>query len=202
VGSVADEQLPAQLADTLRRIARVANLSRLSGYVDPEAALQTQVLWGATQDGPVTPVLTGSGMVVKPGQFVHLRLRNVGKVPLDVTVLYVDGNFRIQAVYPEMDAALDNRIDAGRERTIPLGMITADPTGWESVVAIGVESTPQHENFRLLEQPALLEVRGGPVSPLRALLYGAVYGTRGQAGVGEQDRGRFAIAQTWFRVGR
>src|SRR4029079_1335308 len=75
VGSVADEHLPAQLADTLTRIARVANLSRLSTSVDPEAAFQTQLLWGVTQEGPVTPVLTGSSMVVKPGQFVQLRLK-------------------------------------------------------------------------------------------------------------------------------
>jgi len=202
VASVADEQLPAQLADKLTRIARVANLSRLSTSVDPEAALQAQLLWSVTPEGLATPVLTGSSMVVKPGQFVQLRLKNVGQVPLDVTVLYVDANFQIQALFPQTDAALDNRIDAGRDRAIPLGTVTADPAGWESVVAIGVESTLQHENFRVLEQPALPEERRGPVSPLRALLYAAAYGTRGGAPGVEQDRGRFAIVQTWFRVER
>ncbi len=44
VGALDDKELASSLADRLRRLARAANLARLSSYVDPEAALQVQVL--------------------------------------------------------------------------------------------------------------------------------------------------------------
>ncbi len=205
IAPAGDAELAAKLAADLRRIARVANLSALAAYVDPEAALRIEVRRHDSNPpkGPGQSLLTSAGVPsVKAGQYLQFRVKNVGNVPLDVTVLYVDARSMIEPLFPSSDAALDNRIDPGRERELPLAGISDDPIGWESVVAVGVESTPRHENFRILKQEGLVEVRSqASTSPLGALLQDAVFGTRGRsAAAAEQDRGRFAINQTWFRV--
>ncbi len=80
--------------------------------------------------------------------------------------------------FPITDRELDNRIDPGRDRTLEPVDITADPLGWESVIAIGVESTLRHENFRLLAQESLPDARGPsarPPSAVRTLLESALW---------------------------
>ena len=204
VGALGDADLPNLLADRLKRIARVRNLGRLSAYVDPEAGLQVGVMRYRGTALSAEPLLSASGdPIVKAGQHLQFVVRNTGTVPLDVTVLYVDANFGIWPLFPKANSELDNRIEPGRNRALDAVEIIADPVGWESVVAIGVEASPRHENFRLLAQDALADARGaldGPPSPLRMLLESAMYGTRASDGNPGDDRGRFAIAQTWFRV--
>ena len=149
------------------------------------------------------PVFGGSGEPsVKAGERLQFIVKNTGKVPLDVTLLYIDANFGIWPLFPKIDNELDNRLEPAQAQTLePVG-ITADPLGWESVVAIGVESTPRHENFLLLAQESLVDARSSdwPPSPVRKLLESAVYGTRAARADAGEDRGRFAITQTWFRV--
>jgi hypothetical protein len=205
VGAVDDGDLPQLLVDRLMRIARASNLARLSAYVDPEAGLQIGVL-RYESDAVVTPtpLLAGSGEPsVKAGEQLQFVVKNTGKVPLDVTLLYIDANFGILPLFPKTDTALDNRLDPGQERALDREDITADPLGWESVIAIGVESTPRHQNFLLLTQDSLPDARRSSDSlrsPVRALLESAVYGAGAVRGTPEDDRGRFAITQTWFRV--
>lgn len=204
VSALDDPDLPNLLADRLRRIARVTNLGRLSSYVDPEARLQVRVARYRGPAAPVEPLVAASGgPIVKAGQQLQFVVTNSGTVPLDVTVLYIDANFGIWPLFPKANRELDNLVEPGRDRALDAVEVTADPTGWESIVAIGVESTPRHENFRLLAQESLTDARGtldGPSSPLRALLESAMYGTRAPRVHPEDDRGRFAISQTWFRV--
>ena len=204
VGAVEDTELPSLLAERLRRIARAANLTRLSSYVDADAGLGIEVLRYVKGATTGAALLTAAGApIVRAGDRLQFVIRNTGTVPLDITVLYIDANFGIQSVFPETDRELDNRLEPGRARTLEAGTVTADPLGWESVITIGVESTPQHENFRLLAQESIDEVRGAssaPRSPLRRLLESAVSGTRAARASAEDDLGRFAIAQTWLRV--
>ena len=204
VGALDDTALAFSLADRLRRIARAANLARLSSYVDPEAALKIQVLRYQTDAVTATPLLANGGApAVRAGERLQFIVRNTGTLPLDVTLLYIDANSGIWPLFPLTDRELDNRIDPGRDRALEPVEITADPLGWESVIAIGVESTPRHENFRQLAQESLPDGRGpsaGPPSAFRTLLESAVSGTRSVPVRGAEDRGRFAITQTWFRV--
>jgi hypothetical protein len=204
VGALDDTELPSLLGEQLKKISRASNLSRLSSYVDPEADLEIDVMRFTAADEPGKRLLEDSAVPrLKAGDSVQFIVRNTGKVPLDVTLLYVDANFGIIPIFPRPDQELDNRIEAGSQRALPRETISADPLGWESVVAIGVESTPRHENFRLLAQESLPEaLRSGdsPRSPLRMLLESALHGTRSGATGTEDDRGRFAISQTWFSV--
>jgi hypothetical protein len=204
VGAADDPRLAQLLADQLKRIARAANLSRLSTYVDPEADLQILVRRYKSDPATAEPLPAANGSTdVTAGEHLQFIVRNTGKTPLDITVLYVDANFGIWPLYPASESALDNRLAPGDQRALDPVEITADPIGWESVVAIGVEATPRHENFLMLAQDSLAEARRSssqPTSPLRALLESAVYGTRGATVDPDEDRGRFAILQTWFRV--
>ena len=204
VGALDDPQLPSLLTERLRRIARAANLTRLSSYVDADAGLSVEVLrYAKGAAAGVSLLATGSAPIVMAGDRLQFVIRNTGTVPLDITVLYIDADFGIQGVFPETDRELDNRLDPGRERRLEAGTVSADPFGWESVVVLGVESTARHENFRLLAQESIDEVRGasgGLRSPLRALLESAMAGTRAARPGAEDDLGRFAIAQTWLHV--
>lgn len=204
VGAADDPRLAELLADRLRRVARAANLSRLSAYVDPEADLQVRVLRYKSDPASAEPLPTASGSTdVIAGEHLQFIVRNTGLTPLDITVLYVDANFGIWPLFPASDSALDNRLAPGEQRALNPVEITADPVGWESVVAIGVEATPKHENFLMLTQDSLPEARRSssqPASPVRALLESAMYGTRSATADADADRGRFAIVQTWFRV--
>lgn len=203
VGSATDSRLPFLLADHLRRIARAANLSRLSSHVDPVADLRIQLRRHTRGSGAPALVSAASRHAeVQAGDRLQITIENTGQVPLDFTILYMDANFGIYPLFPAAERALDNRIDAGGRRDLAPVEITADPLGWESIVALGVESTPRHENFLMLAQDALIDTRStdGPKSPLRLLLESAAFGSRAAAPPDAADAGRFAIAQTWFQV--
>ena len=194
VGELNDAGLADALADKIRRIARAVNLVQMSSYVDPDAQLQVRTI----RKSPAA----GDAASVKVGEQVDFVVRNTGTVALDVTVLYLQSDFKIQAVFPAADSAGDNRINPGDEQVVASGNINDKSFGWESVVAIGVESTLRHENFRMLAQESLHSIRSAsdsPPSPLTKLLDEAMYGTRGQRGVAD-DVGRFAIGLTWLRV--
>lgn len=202
VAALDDERLADRLADRMRRVARAANLARVSSYVDSDASLSLRVSRRETRTGSPIPLLSAAGPpAVAPGQFLQFVVRNTGTVPLDITVLYVDGNFGVYGLFPASDSALDNRLDPGHERVLDLAEISGDPLGWESVVAIGVEASPRHENFLSLTQESLAEAdrASGARSPVRALLESPMSGSR-QSRSTATERSRFAITQTWFHV--
>jgi hypothetical protein len=194
IGAVDDPALAARLADRLRRIARVRNLAHLSSYVDSAAALQVRLLrWrrGAMRGEPL--LAADAEPRVEPGDSLQVVVRNTGTVPLDVTLLYANADYGITPIFPAADALLDNRVDPGQERALdPLAV--AAPFGWEFVVALGVSSTPRHENFRALEQESLPAARDDAgVTPLRRLLHEALYGNAITTRSRDEDLGRFAI---------
>ena len=197
VGAVTDPALPDLLADKVRRIARVANLTRLSAYRDGQAALQVTLLrWrpGAKNGLPLLASDTEPRIAI--GDSLQIVVKNTGAVPLDVTLLYVTAHYGIIPLFPRADSALDNRIDPGMERALePIKV--QDPVGWESVVALGVLSMLRYENFRGLAQESLERARpsaGGAPSPARRLLEEALYGDASARRARDEDLGRFAIS--------
>ena len=104
-----------------------------------------------------------------------------------MTVLYIDAAFGIQPIYPQRDREVDNQLKPGETRAIGRFRVTDDPLGWESAVAIAVESTATRQNFSMLAQDSVETRRGDPAtsrSPLLQLLESALFGsevqTRGQ----------------------
>lgn len=119
------------------------------------------------------------------GDKVQFRVQNTGKVAVDVTILYVNHRFGIEALFPKDQE--DNRLEAGKNLTTPPVDIDEETAGLEHVVIIAVKSeraTPM--DFVSLAQPTIEGARGaartrgfkgtqGLDSPLGKLLQKALY---------------------------
>ena len=81
--------------------------------------------------------------------------------------------------------------------------VTDDPLGWESAVAIAVESTPARQNFSMLAQDSLETRRGDSddiSSPLLRLLESAMFGPRRRLGSENVNPETFAVKLVTWRT--
>jgi len=187
LGAANDPRIAPSLSDALRRISRARNLMRLAGASGSGPHLDLRVVRHASAtDTAGRPLLSRPGDVgIRAGEFAEFRVRNTGPRPLDVTVLYIDAAFGIQSIFPLRDREVDNQVRPGETRVIGRFQVTDMPLGWESAVAIAVESTAAHQNFSMLAQDSIATRSGDdrPASPLRQLLeramFGSPTGTRG-----------------------
>jgi hypothetical protein len=183
-GRLDDPALATNLATSLRRIGAASNLLRLGALPVSDAQLEFRVIRHASQTSASGRPLfaTPRDFAINVGEFVEFRVKNLSQKELDVTLLFVDARYGIQPVFPNADSDLDNQFKRGEERAIGRFQVTGDPVGWESIVAIGVESTMTRRNFRMLAQDGL-QMRStsrGADSALQRLLEAAVGGrTRG-----------------------
>jgi hypothetical protein len=184
-GPLTAPDLALKLATAFRRIGSASNLLRLGALPDSEARLELRVRRYASATDPKSRPLfsTPRDFVIKDGEFVDFVIRNTGDKELDVTLLFINAKYGIQTVFPPRNRDLDNQVKRGEERVVGRLRVTGEPTGWESLVAIGVESTLTRRNFGMLEQDGLelrSATRGGGDSALQRLLEAAVGGrTRG-----------------------
>ena len=125
---------------------------------------------------------------------------------LDITLLYVQSDFGVVALYPirQGDA---NRIESGATLNVTLPKINASTVGLEGVILIATEAEPHQPiaNFAHLSQPGLLRVRGadppaGDVTndTLTALFEEAGFGETTRRGAPEAT-GR-ALSRTAMKV--
>ena len=185
LGAVNDPSVSTSLSDALRRIGRARNLMRLASASASGPRLDLRVFrYASASDTVGRPLLSRPGDVsIRAGEFAEFRVRNAGQRPLDLTVLYVDAAFGIQSIFPLRDREVDNQVKPGETRVVGRFQVTDMPLGWESAVAIAVESTVARQNFSMLAQDSI-DTRGSddrPASPLRQLLERAMFGstTRG-----------------------
>ena len=189
IGAANDPKTAASLSDALRRIGRARNLMRLANVAGQGPRVDLRLVrYANASDTAGRPLLARPGDVtVRAGEFAEFRISNTGQRPVDVTVLYIDAAFGIQPIYPQRDREVDNQLKPGETRAIGRFRVTDDPLGWESAVAIAVESTAARQNFSMLAQDSVETRRGDPAtsrSPLLQLLESALFGsevqTRGQ----------------------
>lgn len=180
-------ELKALLADSLQRVAKTLNLKRLAaqpirGLVNDQVNIELKLLRkGETTPQPLSREALPS---LHAGDKLQLDLHNLSGRALDVTVLYIDSQYGIQAFYPYIGQT--NRIEAGG-RIEPLGIdINDETTGIESLVLIAVQAEPQKPvaDFRFLSQPKLELRRGyeGLSSGLEGLLLEAGFGDKTRGG--------------------
>jgi Caspase domain len=170
------------LTDTCTRVVRAQNLLKLaarlpgdeSGDFAPQVKCET-VRRGATPGGGV------SVATLYDGDRVQFKLTNTGKVPVDVTLLYVDSRFGISALFPSTE---NNRIRPGVTIVTPSETVRSTTTGREHVVVLAVKSEGlQPVDFVSLAQKNVDEARRDEKkrgksalgSPLGRLLRSAVY---------------------------
>ncbi len=130
--------------------------------------------------------------MLKPGDLVGWRLTKGGGVALDVSVLFIDSEFKITPVFPRRGNALsgDNRI-LTKGHSIPIGPfpVNARTVGLEHLVVIAIPGVGQPIDFTCLAQPGLeraVERSGGKQaldSPLGRLLKHAMFAQRGTRGL-------------------
>lgn len=181
-----DEVLIDKLRDSLARIGRYTNLLRVATQLDPGAGGGTRIEALLTRAGSdhAEPLPTGVLPRLYSDDVVEFRIRNQGRQPADVTLLFLDSEYGISAMYPEPGRL--NRIEAGADDTAKV-RINADTTGVERMLAIVVDARPKepHADFSFLEQPSL-PARRGSLSAFESLLAEAAFGrsrTRGASPV-------------------
>ena len=197
----------ASLGDALRRIGRARNLMRLASAAGPGPRVDLRVVrYASASDTAGRPLLSKSGdMTIRAGEFAEFRVSNTGQRQVDVTVLYIDAAFGIQAIYPQRDREVDNQLKPGETRVIGRFRVTDDPLGWESAVAIAVESSLTRQNFSMLAQDSLEMRRGDPAtagSPLQQLLESAMFGSEARTRGQNVNPEAFAVTLVTWRTDR
>jgi hypothetical protein len=169
----------AQAVRDLTTVARAASVRALTG--DPRWALGAPVVftWGRVRGGERVP-MAASNETVYVGEPIYLSVRNDGDATVHVSLIDV-GVFGQITVLTDF-APLGLSLRAGREYVFGFddytGVLTGSTLAWpdgadplqarpETVLAL-VMSQPQ--DVSALEQDGVARHRGGPPSPLEAML--------------------------------
>jgi hypothetical protein len=80
---------------------------------------------------------------------------NPGKVPVDVTILFVDSGYGISAVFPQRGMIEDNRLPPGKTLRTQRFSVTDATLGLEHAVLLAVKGEGAAADFSYLEQSAL-----------------------------------------------
>lgn len=155
-------QLARKIADSLRAIGKVTALQRLSSAVASGAAARNlEVMLELSRRGKKLRISREAVPVLKKGDVISAQVLNKGRAAVDVTILYVNSDYGIQAIYPRSTGSA-NRVAAGGKISETLGEITDDTVGTERLIVIAVESRRNEESydFSFLEQASLERTRG------------------------------------------
>ena len=196
-----DDKLGIKLRESLERIGRAENLKRLAASgaevagVDRGVKVKIEIARkkDATDRVGTYPIAwPGPCFSVYNKDRLAMRISNPGKVPIDVTVLYIDSGYGIKCLYPK-DKQL-NRLRPG-DSEIAEFLAGGKTPGPEQFVVLAVKGKGQPVDFSSLTQPTLDAAARGlkddvlPLdkaldSPLGKLLKKGLYGqgsTRGMA---------------------
>ena len=205
VGNIDDATLAESLGEKLRRIGRAQALVRMASVPTTAANLDVTVRRYDGEKALPGQFPTTKDFSVRIGTGVDFQIRNVGNKTLNVTLLYVDATYAIQAVWPGRTAPVgENQLKPQAAHVTPKFALT-EPVGWESLIAIGVDANGNPPDLRMLAQPGLelaqqeAKSRGGGTqeSPLQRLLTDAVFGrTRGPL----EELGDFVVKVVSWRT--
>jgi len=194
----------ARLTNDLEKIARAQNLLRLTDIADESsrgAGLGFEL--AVVDDDKKEIPWQGDGRVLEDGERVVVEMKNGGRYPVDVTLLYVDSAHGITCLYPDFGEL--NRIDPGDSQQIPLS-INASTTGLENIIAIVVKADGQPVDFGVLEQSSIEKAqrnRGGSKTldtPLGRLCQQALYGQGGTRGVSRTESLNYDVQRLTWRI--
>jgi hypothetical protein len=204
VAAVDSPTLSSDVADVVARISRARNLLRLAAEPAPaQSTVDIEIdlvryRGDSDQTGAVVPLEAG-GRTLRPGDDIVFRLRNTGTAAADVTLLFIDSEYGITAIFPRGDAEADSRLARGAEAVTEKFTINDTTLGWEQVVAIAVEARNPRVDFRHLEQMSLTTTRSveparrAAASGLQRLLDRAMFGQGTTRSLAANDVGRHAI---------
>ena len=160
------ERVGPWVSRRLMQIARVQNLKQLASSADEavrgdagvKIGLEVRKLSSKGDRRGQPPPTNGRGLAFHDGDRLLLRLTNPNRVSVDVTLLYINGGFGIDALYPERGEI--NRLAPGETVSIRI-RINGKTTGQENLVAVVVRGAAgQPVDFTALAQPTLEAARG------------------------------------------
>jgi hypothetical protein len=196
-----------KLAADLNRIARARNLLRLTTPGrEPGSGVKVQLtmLKLKDEDDPVGQKLVWQkdGLTLKHGEVVAWDVTNLGRTAVDVTVLFVDSAYGIEAVFPAKGTTSQNRFAPGKTRRLTTATVNAEKSsGWEHMVVIAVRAEGIPIDFTFLEQPSLPQaVPREAKTPLGLLLQNACFAQGRTRGVRYQVMEDYTIRVLSWRV--
>lgn len=150
------ESTAVRLALGLRALARSNNLLALARRNLDERPADWLVveLRRAGTTPPIREVITPDRPTAMwPGNQLVLDIENRGQLPVDVTVLYIDANHGITALFPGWRGE-SNRLMPGVGRRVADLSIMAPPSGIERLVVIGRQAAAgaERSDFSFLAQ--------------------------------------------------
>ncbi len=147
-----------ELRRKLRVIAKALNLMRLSNTMETTDLVVSMSVKGL--GGETTEVSSAERPVLYQDDEISLLITNETEEPQDLTVLFVDSSYGIQAVYPSENQF--NRFMPYDGKEIYVGRINLETTGPESLIIISnsVFRASPATDFRFLAQERLARTRG------------------------------------------
>lgn len=109
------DRLQADLTRQLRRVARATNLLRVANQYVMEPGgdgFRARLLVQRSGTGTAVPIDASDLPVLFPGDVLAVEAENLGRFPVDVTVLAIDANYGVQALFPA-PAHPANRLQPG-----------------------------------------------------------------------------------------
>jgi len=173
-----DSSLADWLSRALPRIARATNLRKIAA--DESSPTKTgesvRIDLHIEKESSSQPIDDATRPMLKDGDKISIRVSNPCQFPVDVTLLFIDSQQKIDALFPERGEI--NRLLPGNSLTIPT-QVAAEKPGFEHLVAIAVKSQREVMDFTCLAQTGIDETRGDSAnatlsSPLGQLLNHAV----------------------------
>ncbi|NJO18213.1 MAG: caspase family protein [Thioploca sp.] len=169
-----DRQLREVLSDSFKRIAHAHNLLRLAiGMTRLGQQSPIQISLQITQAGKSYPFPRERIPILQTDDEVKVKLENVSNQAVDLTLLDIDSQYRIEPIFPTLEET-SNRIEAKKLIELPLSICVGDvhkdefenrliclpdpeKTGLSHLVFIAVQAQPNtmNANFTFLAQQAL-----------------------------------------------
>lgn len=207
-----DDQVMTRMRGNLIKIARVKNLLHVAGELEKEwesseVKVEVQLLRyrdRADREGQV--VEPGhSGVSLKTGDIWGFQVRNPNDFSVDVTLLYVDSRFQIQAYFPETGTKVDNRLPPRQEKWKKTPRMMVDETeGLDHMLVIALRAKGDPADFSGLAQAGVEAFRGegarGPKSPLTSLFETSLLGQGTTRGASKLDADNYAMRKLTWRT--
>jgi hypothetical protein len=202
--------LEGQLGPALRTIAKALNLRDLAGPEDRNGNVSIAITvekWNPALGAYAAVAQTADGLAFGNGDKVRVAVNNAGRLPVDVTMLYIDSGFGVSSFFPTQEqtvvGAFDNRVLPGGAPAVVELLISNVKVGLEDLVVIATQADPaMRQHFAFLEQEGLAAGarRGLGASPLANLLEAAAFGGGMRAAMPAAELSSYSIRRVSWTV--
>lgn len=201
-----DDELALWLEETLQKVAKASNLIKMATGSSPvlfgDSNVKVELEMLRYKEPGQEPEIVKWEDGVHEDDVVAFRAKNLGRLAVDVTMLFIDENFGIYDVFPKHGFQADNRIAPQRAaETRPTKVTPASSNEYMVVIAVqsNIVSSRQYD-FSWLAQPAISQVRGERGTPLERLMEKAVFAEGTTRGLKPLDIGSHAVRAISWKV--